>query len=65
MKKSEYAVVIFIVSITVMTIFQFNFVQIASAQVPNPCPPGQFPETDSNGDFITDSLGQPICNSVP
>jgi hypothetical protein len=66
MKKSEYAVVIFIVSMAVMTLFQFSFVQIASAQELNPCPPGEFPETDSNGDFIHDSLtGQPICNPVP
>jgi len=64
MKKREFAIVIFIVYMVLVTLFQFDFVEKSFAQL-NPCPSGKFPQTDSNGEIIHDYLGRPICTAVP
>lgn len=65
MKKSGTIMIIMMISIFFISMLGLSgTIQMAFAQ-PNPCREGQFPKTDSNGEIIKDSNGNPICVAGP
>jgi hypothetical protein len=68
MKKSSYTIIIFSLMLISSWIYP-NIVQYSLAQGQpevNPCPIGQFPETDSNGLVVRDPVtGGPRCSTGP
>ena len=61
--KYETALLFVVVMITVLSVFTASdqtFAQI------NPCPSGEYPALDVNGDFIIDNVTQePVCVPTP
>jgi hypothetical protein len=66
-KKSGYMMVLFLLMLVFVSSFvNLNMVQVTIAQDEpevNPCPEGQFPETDSNGLIVHDPItGRAVCS---
>jgi hypothetical protein len=61
--KNEYGLVFFAVGILLLATIglQVALVQISSS---NPCPPGQIPAVDNDGNIKTGTNGDPICNTI-
>ena len=68
MKRSGYTIILTSLMLISSWIYP-NITQISMAQGQpefNPCPPGQFPETDSNGLIVHDPItGGPKCSIGP
>ena len=65
MKKS-IALILVLFIVAMIGAISHNFIIWTASASTNPCPPGEFPETDGNGEKVVDSItGKIVCSPGP